>query len=119
MPRAIARIGAGEAGARPVRDILLLDHEARRSPAGIVTGLHGTSIELALPRGIALIHDDLLLLDDGSVVEVVARPEPLLEIRAGNPTLLARAAWLLGDHHIAAELSERRLRARRSESVAA
>ncbi len=119
MPRAIARIGAGETGGRPVRDVVLLDHEARRSRAGTVTALHGTSVEFALPRGTALVHDDLLLLDDGGLVEVVARPEPLVEIRAGNPTLLARAAWLLGDHHIAAELSERRLRARRSEAVVA
>ena len=33
--------------------------------------------------------------------------------------MLARAAWLLGDHHIPAELAERRLRVRRSEAVAA
>lgn len=119
MLRAIARLGTGEGGTRPARDTLLLDHDMRRSPAGAVTGLHGIVIELALPRGTALVHDDLLLLDDGGVAEVVARPEPLVEIRAGNPTLLGRAAWLLGDHHIPAELSERRLRVRRSESVAA
>jgi urease accessory protein len=74
---------------------------------------------LELPRGIALRHDDLLLLDDGGLVEVVARPEELIEIRADDITLLARAAWLLGDHHIPAQLSERRLRVRRGEAVAA
>jgi urease accessory protein len=116
---AIARIAAGEAGGRPVRDTLLLDHERRRNPAGAVVALRGTSIELALPRGTMLRHDDLLLLDDGGLVEIVARPESLIEIRADEIALLARAAWLLGDHHIPAQLSERRLRVRQSEAVAA
>jgi urease accessory protein len=119
MLRAIARIAAGEAGDRPIRDTLLLDHEQRRNPAGPVAALRGTAIELVLPRGIALRHDDLLLLDDGGLVEIVARPEELIEIRADDVTLLARAAWLLGDHHIPAELSERRLRVRRGEAILA
>jgi urease accessory protein len=119
MPRAIASIAAGEAGERPIRDTLLLDHEQRKSPSGLVSALRGTAIELALPRGIALRHDDLLLLDDGGLVEVVARPEELIEIRADDISLLARAAWLLGDHHIPAELNERRLRVRRGEAIAA
>ena len=118
MPRAIARIAAGESGEQPIRDTLLLDHEQRNSPSGMVCGLRGSRVELALPRGTALRQDDLLLLDDGGLMEIVARPEPLIEMRADNITLLARAAWLLGDHHIAAELSERRLRVRRSEAIA-
>jgi urease accessory protein len=103
----------------PVRDTLILDYEQRKNPAGAISALRGTTIEIALPRGIALRHDDLLLLDDGGIVEIVARPEALTEIRAENITLLARAAWLLGDHHIPAELRERRLRVRRGPSVAA
>ncbi len=117
MVRAITRLKAGEAGSRAVCDTLLLDHGERRNPAGIATGLRGHRIEIALPRGTLLVHDDLLLLDDGAVVEIVARPEPLFEIRAADTTLLARAAWLLGDHHIPAELSERRLRVQRSAAI--
>jgi urease accessory protein len=119
MPRAIARVPADQAGGMPVRDTLILDYEQRRNPAGAISALRGTTIEIVLPRGIALRHDDLLLLDDGGIVEIVARPEALIEIRAENITLLARAAWLLGDHHIPAELGERRLRVRRGRSVAA
>lgn len=118
MPRAIARVPAGETGG-PIRDTLLLTHEERKNPCGVISALRGTAIEFALPRGMALRHDDLLLLDDGGLVEIVARPEMLIEIRADNVTMLARAAWLLGDHHIPAELAERRLRVRRSEAVAA
>lgn len=118
MPRAIARLKAGEAGSRPVRDALLLDLAERRNCVGTVIGLRGSAIELALPGGTVLFHDDLLLLDDGGVVEIVARPERLIEIRAADVTLLARAAWLLGDHHIPSQLWERRLRVRRSDAIA-
>ncbi len=118
MSRAIARVPADETGGKPVCDTLLLTHEQRKNPSGVFPALRGTVIEFALPRGIALRHDDLLLLDDGSLIEIVARPEALIEIRAENVTMLARAAWLLGDHHIPAELAERRLRVRRSEAVA-
>ncbi len=117
MPRAIARLAAGEAGTRPIRDTLLLDHRERKTPTGVATGLRGHRIEFTLPRGTALFHDDLLLLDDGGVVEIVARPEPLIEIRAADASVLARAAWLLGDHHIPAELSERRLRVLRDAAI--
>lgn len=118
LPRAIARVPARDADTRPIRDTLLLVHEQRKNPSGVMSALRGTAIEFALPRGTVLRHDDLLLLDDGGLVEIVARPEPLIEIRADDVTKLARAAWLLGDHHIPAELTERHLRVRRSEAVA-
>jgi urease accessory protein len=43
----------------------------------------------------------------------------LFEVRAANEATLARAAWLLGDHHIPVEIHGRYLRAMRTESVAA
>ena len=95
-----------------VRDTLLLDHDERKSPRGRFVGLRGTAIEIALPPGQKLRHDDYLVLDDGGLIEIVARPEPLIEVRAHDVTALARVAWLLGDHHIPVELSERRLRVR-------
>ena len=119
MSRAIARVPATEAHGKPVRDTLILNYEQRKNPAGAVAALRGTAIEFALPRGSALRHDDLLLLDDGGIVEIVARPEALIEIRADNVMLLARAAWLLGDHHVPADLTQRHLRVRRSAAITA
>ncbi len=106
MARAISLGGRGDV----VRDTLLLDHEQRRAPRGTVTGLRGTAVELALPAGISLRHDDCLVLDDGSAVDIVARPESLLEVRSHDLATLARAAWLLGDHHIPVEIHARYLR---------
>lgn len=117
MVRAIAVVPAGSGDDVPVRDTLLLGHDQRRAPAGSVTGLRGSIVALALPAGTRLRHDDRLVLDDGGAVEIVARPEPLLEVRAPDIAALARAAWLLGDHHIPAEIHARYLRVLRAAAV--
>ncbi len=115
--RAIGRVAvAGHGGAR-VSDTLLLDHDERMAPRGIKRGLRGNDIELAIPADMVLRHDDLLLLDDDATVEVVARPERLIEVRAPDLAALARAAWLVGDHHIPAELGARRVRVRYAEAT--
>ncbi|MFN3348617.1 urease accessory protein UreE [Pseudorhodoplanes sp.] len=93
-----------------VRDTVMLDHRERREPSALHTGLRGTKIRFALPAGTRLMHDDRVVLDDGSAVEIVARPERLLEVRAPDLANLARAAWLLGDHHIPAEIHPRYVR---------
>jgi urease accessory protein len=111
-------VAAGQGGL-PVSDTLLLRHDERRLPRGTVRGLRGTSVEFALPAGSRLGHDDRVILDDGRAVEIVARPEPLLEIRTTDLAMLARAAWLLGDHHITVEIHGRYLRVARTESAAA
>ena len=120
MARAIGVIAAAEAGGRAIRDTLLLDCDERRFPRGPFSGLRGTLVEMALPQGNPRLRpDDCLVLDDGDLIEILARPEPLIEIRAADTVALARLAWLLGDHHIEAELSGRRLRVRRTASLAA
>jgi urease accessory protein len=114
MARAVS---VGTRGDMRIRETLLLDHEQRRTPRGPVTGLRGIEVELALPAGTHVRHDDCLLLDDGGAVEIVARPEPLLEVRAGDLATLSRAAWLLGDHHITVEIHARYLRLLRTDSA--
>jgi urease accessory protein len=56
---------------------------------------------------------DALALEDGRLVEVVAAPEPLLEIRATDPLHLARVAWHLGNRHVPTQLLAKSLRIRR------
>lgn len=110
--RATGVIRAGEPRSGAVRDTLILDFEQRQSPDTLLTGLRGTRIETSLPTS-RLRTDDCLVLDDGTLAEIVARPEPLLEVRAPDAATLARIAFHLGDRHIPAELGARRLRVRR------
>ena len=115
MLRAVAIVAAGSEVR--VRDIAMLDHRERRTPQGAITGLRGTPVMLALPSGTKLRHDDSLLLDDGSAIEIVARPEPLIEIRTPDTAALAQAAWLFGDHHIPVEIHARHLRFLRTDAA--
>ena len=57
------------------------------------------------------------LLDDGSLVEVVAAAEPLIEARSAELAALMRLAWHLGDRHVPVQLLNNRIRARREAGV--
>ncbi|NWG26413.1 MAG: urease accessory protein UreE [Pseudorhodoplanes sp.] len=114
--RATHVIPAGRPRSGPVIDALILDFERRKGPQGSATGLKGTRVEFDLPA-VRLRTDDCLVLEDGSLVEIVAKPEPLLEIRAQHVSALARIAFHLGDRHIPAEISARRLRVRDEPAV--
>ena len=62
--------------------------------------MNGTLIGVMLPEPVMLRNGDALELDDGSIVDVVIEPEPLIEIRGNDLTHLARLAWHLGDRHV-------------------
>ena len=65
---------------------------------------------LFLPRGTVLRGGDKLLGSDGRVVEVVAASEALMEAPSEDPLLIAKAAYHLGNRHVAVELQPGRLR---------
>jgi len=62
---------------------------------------------------------DGLSLEDGRIVEVVAAPEPLAEIRAADGLALARVAWHLGNRHLPTEILPKALRIRRDPVIEA
>ncbi|MEG4800994.1 urease accessory protein UreE [Microcoleus sp. ARI1-B5] len=71
----------------------------------------GEVLHLALPRGTVLRDRDLLQSEDGScLVLVSAKPEPVLTARASTGLLLMRAAYHLGNRHVALEVADNYLR---------
>jgi len=70
----------------------------------------GEECGLFLERGTVLRGGDKLLANDGRVVAVLAAAEPLMEVRSDDPLALARAAYHLGNRHVAVELQAGRLR---------
>jgi len=64
----------------------------------------GEEVGLFLPPGTVLRGGTLLEGNDARVVEVVAAEETLLEARCAEPRLLARAAFHLGNRHVAVEV---------------
>lgn len=70
----------------------------------------GAVIQWQLPRGTVLHHGDHLAAADGSVIRVVAAPEPVLNVTAPTPLTLLRAAYHLGNRHIPLEITADSLR---------
>jgi urease accessory protein len=71
---------------------------------------NGEECGLFLERGTVLRGGDRLLGKDGRVVEVVAAPEALMEAVSGDPLLIAKAAYHLGNRHVAVHLLPGKLR---------
>jgi urease accessory protein len=68
----------------------------------------GREAAVILPRGTVLRGGDVLVAEDGSLVRVIAAPQPVLQVRAcathGSPFDLLRAAYHLGNRHVPLEL---------------
>jgi urease accessory protein len=65
---------------------------------------NGEEAGLFLERGSVLRHGDLLLADDGRVIEVNAAPETVSTVHTTDPLMLARAAYHLGNRHVALQI---------------
>jgi urease accessory protein len=61
-------------------------------------------------RGGIMRGGDVLKSTDGRVVKVLAKPEPLMEVRGDDANLLARAAYHLGNRHAHVEVNHYALR---------
>ncbi|WP_417423226.1 urease accessory protein UreE [Hoeflea sp.] len=72
---------------------------------------------LDLPEARLLRHGDGLVLDDGRIIEVRAKPEALMEVRARDPRHLLTLAWQIGNRHLAAEITEESIRLRRDHVI--
>ena len=66
----------------------------------------GEEVGLFLERGTVLRAGDLLEANDGRIVLVVAAVEKVMESHSSDALLLARAAYHLGNRHVAVELQE-------------
>ena len=94
----------------PVRATLTLPFELRQKSRLRARLDSGEEVGLFLPRGTVLRHGDRLRATSGLVVEVRAAPETVSTARADDPLLLARAAYHLGNRHVALQLGSGWLR---------
>ena len=116
MLHAHSVIPAGQWSGEPV-DTVVLDYDERYRRRFAMTGVRGLGFLLDLPEAVMLRAGDGLKLEDGGIVEVVAAPEPLAEIRAADSAALTRVAWHLGNRHLPTELTKRSLRIRRDPVI--
>jgi urease accessory protein len=71
---------------------------------------NGAEAGLFLERGTILRGDDLLVSEDGDVVQVCADDEPLSCVQCDDPLRLARACYHLGNRHVALEIATGQIR---------
>jgi urease accessory protein len=117
LMRAIA-VKAAATWSGDAADSVVLDYDDRRRRRTAMKGTKGLAFLLDLPAAASLRGGDALVLEDGRLIEVVAAPEQLLEIRGSDPMHLARLAWHLGNRHVPAQLLAKALRIRRDHTIA-
>jgi len=85
-----------------------LDWGVRQKSRFAATDSAGRALAVFLPRGSVVRGGDVLVAEDGSLVRVLAAPQPVLRITPclahGTPLDLLRAAYHLGNRHVPVEL---------------
>lgn len=85
-----------------------LDWDIRQKSRFEATDSQGRTLGIFLPRGSVVRGGDVLVAEDGSLVRVLAAPQPVLVIthcsEHGTPFDLMRAAYHLGNRHVPIEL---------------
>ena len=85
-----------------------LDWDVRQKSRFAATDSAGRELGVFLPRGTLVRGGDVLVAEDGSMIRVIAAPQPVLVIthcqHHGTPFDLTRAAYHLGNRHVPIEL---------------
>lgn len=111
------KILAQAAGKNTCADTVLLDSTERHRRRATMTCVRGLEFLLDLPEAIMLRTGDAIMLDDGRLIEVLGKPEPLAEIRCASPRELANVSWHLGNRHLPVQIFDNRIRIRRDHVI--
>ncbi len=107
--------GAGLSAAVLQRaDCVELDWDVRQKCRFDARSTAGRSLAVFLPRGSLVRGGDVLLAEDGSLINVVAAQQAVMEVRPcpehGHVGDLVRAAYHLGNRHVPVDIREDSLR---------
>jgi urease accessory protein len=93
--------------------VIVLDWDTRQKSRFDTEDSQGRTLGVFLPRGSMVRGGDVLVAEDGSLIKVIATPQPVMVIRPcsehGSPFDLLRAAYHLGNRHVQIELQPDRL----------
>jgi urease accessory protein len=87
---------------------LILPSDQRRLRRKVLN-VKGEDVLVDFPEPVTLEHFGGLLLEDGRVIEIVAAPEPLLEVTPKSTEHLAQLAWHIGNRHMSAQIEKKRI----------
>jgi len=94
----------------PLRETVGLTFEARSKSRLLLRLPSGHQAALIVERGRLLRGGDLVRTEDGREVEIIAAEERLLEASSPDPILISKAAYHLGNRHVAVQVMDGRLR---------
>jgi urease accessory protein len=94
-------------------DTVVLDSGDRYRRRIMLSGQSGAEFLLDLDEAVALRDGDGIMLDDGAIVRVTGRSEPLAEVAPRTPLALVQLAWHLGNRHTDVQIVGNRIRIRR------
>src|SRR6185312_12355445 len=97
---------------------LKLDSSDRHLRRKLVTTDQGAKIIVDLPEPVLLADGDVLVLEDGRTIGIVAALEELYEVRPGTVPL-RHLAWHIGNRHLTAQIDENRILIRRDHVIRA
>jgi urease accessory protein len=106
MHRVTEILAAGHWPRAHRRTGIALDFDGRFVRRRRLVADDGAELLLDLPAARRLVQGDGLALPDGAIVEILALPEALVEVRADGAARLARLAWHLGNRHLPAEIAD-------------
>ena len=113
MKSAFAVVPASQWDGKTAADVVSLDSSERHLRRVVLNAQRGLAFLLDLPQATMLRDGDGLVLDDGAIVRVAGKLEPLVEIAAASAHELARLSWHIGNRHTDIQVLHDRLRIRR------
>ncbi|MBP2444420.1 urease accessory protein UreE [Rhizobium leguminosarum] len=108
MQRVTSYLPAGTPSSHPTAQVKL-PHDLRHLRRKLLHLENGEMVMLDLKDPVLFANGDLLVRDDGELIEILAADEKLFEIRGRDRVHLVELAWHLGNRHLAAQIEEDRI----------
>ncbi|PDT02626.1 urease accessory protein UreE [Rhizobium chutanense] len=108
MQRVTSYLPAGTPSSHPTAQVKL-PHDLRHLRRKLLHLENGEMVMLDLKDPVLFANGDLLVRDDGELIEILAADEKLFEVRGRDRTHLVELAWHLGNRHLAAQIEEDRI----------
>jgi urease accessory protein len=90
-------------------DFVVLAHDQRHLRRKLLHLQNDEMVMLDLKEPVLFAHGDLLVVENGDLIEVRAANEKLFEITGRDTLHLIELAWHLGNRHLSAQIEEGRI----------
>ena len=108
MLRVQSYLPAGTPADEPTGYVTLA-HDQRHLRRKLLHLQNDEMVMLDLKEPVLFAHGDLLVIENGDLVEIRAADEMLFEVGAKSPIHLIELAWHLGNRHLSAQIEEGRI----------